>query len=168
MKVYYDAGLKNLAESAGHQGETLTSIIKGSNFKRTHQFLLQVWEAMYRQMFKVFMSNNDADSSVSDFLSGTKANMLECSKRMSESRSSVPLKEYLERSGEAHSTVHKQFTNWVSALTAKDPNWSNFVLRDMLSYLSLFVSMRSGMWKLRLCGIKSMAPLFVAFDRPHY
>ena len=38
----------------------------------------------------------------------------------------------------------------------------------MLSYLSLFVSMCSGMWKLRLSGIKSMAPLFVAFDHPHY
>ena len=38
----------------------------------------------------------------------------------------------------------------------------------MLSYLSLFLSMRSGIWKLRLSGIKSMAPLFVAFDRPHY
>ena len=51
---------------------------------------------------------------------------------------------YLEKSGEANSTVHKQFTNWVSAF----PNWkfwSNFVLRDMLSRLSLFVSMRSGM-----------------------
>lgn len=38
----------------------------------------------------------------------------------------------------------------------------------MLSYLFLFVSMCSGMWKLRLSGIKGMAPLFVAFDRPHY
>ena len=62
MKVYYDAGLKSLAESAGYRDETLTS-----TFKRTHQFLLQVWEAMYRQVFKVFMRNKDADSLVSDF-----------------------------------------------------------------------------------------------------
>ena len=56
-------------------------------------------------------------------------------------------------------------------LKKKDRNWkfwANFVFHDMLSYLSLFVSTRSGMWKLRLSGIKSMAPLFVAFDRPHY
>ena len=122
-------------------------------------------------MFKMFVRNNDEGSSMSDFLSGIKANMLECSKSMGESESSVPLKEYLERNGEAHSTLHKQFTNWVSALTSKHPNWKfwcNFVLCDMLSYLTLFVSMRSGMWKLRLCGIKSMAPLFVVFDRPHY
>ena len=73
MKVHYDADLKNLAESAGHRGETLTSIIKGSSFKKTHQLLLQVWEAMYRQMFKVFMSNNDTDNSVSDFIVGYKS-----------------------------------------------------------------------------------------------
>ena len=39
MKVYYDAGLKDLAESSGHRGETLTSIKKCSSYKRTHQFL---------------------------------------------------------------------------------------------------------------------------------
>ena len=39
MKVYYDAGLKDLAESSG--GETLTSIMKCSSYKRTYQFLLQ-------------------------------------------------------------------------------------------------------------------------------
>ena len=49
MKVYYDAGLKDLAESSGHHVETLTSINKCSSYKRTHQFLLQAWEAMYRQ-----------------------------------------------------------------------------------------------------------------------
>ena len=36
MKVYYDAGLKDLAECSGHRGETLTSIKKCSSYKRTH------------------------------------------------------------------------------------------------------------------------------------
>ena len=40
MKVYYYAGIKDLAESSGHRGETLTSIMKCSSYKRTHQFLL--------------------------------------------------------------------------------------------------------------------------------
>ena len=90
---------------------------------------------------------------------------------MRESESYDPLKEYLERTSEVHSKVHQQFTDWVSAVTEKDPNWkfwANFLFCDMLSYLSLFVSMRSGMWNLRMSGIKSMAPLFVEFDRPHY
>ena len=130
---------------------------------------------MYRQMFKVFMSVRDSDddneSSISDIVSAAKANMLECNKKMSESESCSPLKEYLERTRDVHSKVHEQFTTWVSACKGKDPNWkfwADFVFRDMLSYLSLFLSMRSGLWELGLSGIKSMAPLFVAFDRPHY
>ena len=58
MKVYYDAGIKELAESAGHRGETLTSIHRCSSFKRTHTFLLQAWEALYRHMFMMFNKDN--------------------------------------------------------------------------------------------------------------
>ena len=118
MKVYYDAGLVNLAECSGHRGETLTSIKKCSSYKRTHQFLLQAWEAMYRQMFKAFMSvresDDDNESSISDIVSSAKANMLEC-KRMSESESCSPLKENLERTRDVHSKVHEQFTTWVAS-----------------------------------------------------
>lgn len=96
MKVYYDAGLVNLAESSGHRGETLSSIKKCSSYKRTHQFLLQAWEALYRQMlatFKCVRGSDDRDeSSISDIVSAVKANMLECNKRMSESESCEPLK----------------------------------------------------------------------------
>ena len=42
--------------------------------------------------------------------------MLECNKKMGENDSYDPLKEYLERTREVHSKVHKQFTDWVSAL----------------------------------------------------
>ena len=75
-------------------------------------------------------------SSISDVVSATKANMLECNKRMSESESRSPLKEYLERTGDAYSKVHEQFTTWVSARKGKDPNWkfwADFVVREMLS-----------------------------------
>ena len=112
MKVYYDAGLKDLAESSGRRGETLTFIKKCSSYKRTHQFLLQAWEAMYRQMFISFKCAKDSDDdSVSDFLAAVKANMLECTKNMGESESCEPLKEYLERTRHVHSKMHKQFTD---------------------------------------------------------
>ena len=39
-----------LCESAGHKAETLTSISRCSSFKRTHHFLLHVWEALYWYM----------------------------------------------------------------------------------------------------------------------
>ena len=55
-------------------------------------------------------------------VSATKANMLECSKKMSGSESCDPLNEYLERTREVHSKVHEQFTGWVSPFKEKDPN----------------------------------------------
>ena len=42
------------------------------------------------------------------------------------------------------------------------------MFRDMFSYITLFISIRGGMWNLRLYGVKQVAPLFAAFDRPHY
>ena len=48
MKVYADAGLVQLGSLSGHRAETLTSIIQCSNFRRTHNFLLQAFEAMFR------------------------------------------------------------------------------------------------------------------------
>jgi len=63
MKVYYSAGLKELAAASGFRGETLKKLASCSNFKRTHRFLQQAWEAIYQQMLCSYMqeqSESDA------------------------------------------------------------------------------------------------------------
>jgi len=55
MKVYYSAGLQELAKNSGFQGATLKSLEQCSNFKRTHHILLQTWEAMYRDLLRVYV-----------------------------------------------------------------------------------------------------------------
>ena len=46
MKPYYDAGLKALAGAAGYP---LVAIQSCSQFKRSHNFILETWEAMHVQ-----------------------------------------------------------------------------------------------------------------------
>ena len=171
MKVYYDAGLKDLAESAGHRGKTLSSISRCSSFKRTHQFLLQVWEALYRYMFNLFRASYDDQLSLLNIMSATKANLLECSKTMNESGFESSLKDFVCRTLPDYSKLYDCFCEWVGKLGEHNPNWkfwSGFVFCDLQSYLCLYLSMRGGLWNLRLSGIKALAPLFTAFDRPHY
>lgn len=59
MKPYADAGLVSLGKASGHRAGTLTSLVQASNFWRTHEFLLQAYEAIYR----FFLSLNVASIS---------------------------------------------------------------------------------------------------------
>ena len=57
MKPYADAGLASLGKAAGHRAETLTSLLQASNFRRTHEFLLQAFEAFYRYFLSLFVDH---------------------------------------------------------------------------------------------------------------
>lgn len=48
LKVYFDAGLSDLAKASGYQTNSI-----GSNFKRTHHFLLETWESIYRHFLSL-------------------------------------------------------------------------------------------------------------------
>ena len=169
MKVYFDAGLKELAQSSGFRGETLTSLQRCSNFKRVHQFLLQAWEALYRHL-QTFISDQDEEFYI-DLLSATCAQLCNCNRSCQEQKSPQPLHVFLKDFQSQHPNIFFLFQDWLNKLADKYPNWKfwkNFVFRDMFSYITLFISIRGGMWNLRLYGVKQVAPLFAAFDRPHY
>ena len=58
MKAYYDGGLKALAKASGYP---VASIQTCSQFKRTHQFILEAWEAIYRAMLAKFIEYRDVN-----------------------------------------------------------------------------------------------------------
>ena len=97
MKIYYDAGLKHLAEGCGFRGEILTSLQRCSNFKCTHHFLLQSWEALYRHLLQTYVSTNvEIDEvSLSDIMSAVKGRISQCNKECQESKSIDALREYV-------------------------------------------------------------------------
>ena len=55
MKAYFDAGLKALARTSGYP---VPAIQSSSQFKRSHQFILEAWEALYRAMLTQFVRNS--------------------------------------------------------------------------------------------------------------
>ena len=56
MKAYYDAGLKSIAQASGYPTNQMKAC---SNSKRTHLFLLEVWEALYRAMMESYLEHGN-------------------------------------------------------------------------------------------------------------
>ena len=46
--------------------------------------------------------------------------------------------------------------------------WVQFVYVDAMAYAGLYLAMCGGEWHLRMSSLKTMAPLFTAFDHPTY
>ena len=51
IKIYFDAGLSDLAKASGDLPRSV-----GTNFKWTHRFLLESWEALYSVLMGNFLS----------------------------------------------------------------------------------------------------------------
>ena len=156
-KIYFDAGLKQIAAASGHRGETLTSIQKCSHFKKTHCFILQAWEGLYVHMVQVFLEANPE-------VLNTAGEILEQSKI-------TGIGSAFQSSMDKLLKIRMQFSTFASEMADTDPNWKfwhEFVSLNGFSYIALFASIRSANWNLRIGSLKLMAPVLRAFDRPTY
>ena len=62
--------MKQVAAACGFNGEPLTSLQRCSNFKNTHYFVVEVWEALYLEMLdKFLLENNKANSLLHEIIS---------------------------------------------------------------------------------------------------
>ncbi len=153
MKIYYYAGLKQLAQACGFRAETLRSLEKCSNFSRTHTFLLQAWQAL----FWASIASVNPDKPTQDEFSFDNSEVHEILKSVE----SFLFKTKFNLS--FHINVEEKC---ISDDSIKF--WYQFIFRDCLCYIQLFIAIRCQNWDLRCSSLKQMAPLFFAYDRTTY
>ena len=159
MKPYFDAGLKAMAQSAGYP---LPAIQTCGQFKRTHHFILEVWEAIYRVMVLKFEEVNSHMTCVhsQDILVLPIENFHSM------------FNNYLYLNSPKYKKYFENFQTFIQKMVCSDDTWRfwvQFVFQDAMAYISLFLAIRSGNWALiRVASLKSMAAVFTAFDYGTY
>ena len=161
MKPYFDAGLKDLAKVAGYPVAAIKSC---GQFKRTHHFLMEAWEAVYRSILRAFFNQSDSDLLQQSIVD----NLLQL---QGESQTDFQhgYNKYLEEQTRSFPT--DKFKAFIQTMASLDDTWKfwiEFVFQDAMAYIMLYLAMRSGNWQLRMASIKLMAPLFTAFDHNTY
>ena len=160
IKPYFDMGLRELARASGYP---VAAIQACSQFKRTHRFLIEAWQALYLVMVQRYIEvNKEGDSPFLDFAQNVSLQLQSCDfiATLTQLRETVQVSMY-----------HSNFQYFVNEMANKDINWKfwkQFVFEDMLAYICLYLAIRSGCWELRLASIKLMAPIFTAFDHQTY
>lgn len=161
MKPYFDIGLKELAQAAGYP---VAAIQCCSQFKRTHVFIMEVWQAIYLVMLQKYIDANTKQSG-SDYTEIVQDACLH-----------IKSSNFLNKLNELRDRLQQfeyqcRFKSFLDAKASQDPNWKfwkQFVFEVGLAYIGLFLAIRSGNWDLRLASIKLMAPIFTAFDHQTY
>ena len=124
-----------LAKACGHRGETLTALQKCTNFKRTHHFLLQAWQSLYRSMIMAFMTDHpDCFQDIPTLLQST-------------STSPDTVLNILQNTLTTSKELEK-FYSFVEHQCANDDTWkfwAQFVFEDCMAYVGLFLSVRLGL-----------------------
>lgn len=166
MKVYFCAGLKELAKASGYRGSTLSSLETSGSFKRTHNFLLQAWEALYREMLQAFCTA--ATPNITDVFAAAKCIL---STSIDENRSPQQVMKRISVLIQ-DSNIHANFLRFQEEQSECDDTWKfwvRFVMQDCYAYIGLYyIAIRGSNWKLRISSLKQMAPLISAFDRDTY
>ena len=172
MKPYYDAGLKSMAEVAGYP---VSAIQNCSQFKRTHHFILEAWEAVYRAMLTKYMDTQlpDTESNTGTSIQEIISKELQALHQTRDMDSSFRerFNKTILKINSLTESIYDSFNLFLQDMCTRDDTWKlwvQFILTDAMAYVTLFLSIRSGDWQLRMAGMKLMAPIFTAFDHPTY
>ena len=166
VKPYFETGLKELAKACKYP---LAAIKSCSQFKRSHNFILEAWESVYRVMVERFTESSNAPLTTDCVAQAMKditsagANKGDTSKLINNIASFKAVF--------SESNFFDKLKIFVNELSSKDPTWkfwSQFVFKDALAYVALFLAIRSGDWDLKMASVRLMAPIFSAYDHLNY
>ncbi|CAG2218428.1 unnamed protein product [Mytilus edulis] len=154
MKLYLDAGLKELIELF-HHGAVGASVMQATNFDKTHHFLMQVWEAFYLQQISAILKyaeeNDLNDQSEENYIK--KVSFILQNQELSQD-------EKIQQHLALMSHFSLQFKNLCCRLSEQNENWKfwhDFIHYHGFIYVSYFLSIRSGNWHLRNYCLKHVA-----------
>lgn len=142
---------------------------------------MQICEAIFQHMLTCFMKHRNGHTLLQNFPS----NCFQSSRIVSaiadileDINSDCTPNEVCTKIQSVTSTITKEYSQlqdeflaFVNHLSSVDDNWLfwvRFVLEDVVSYMCLYIGIRTRSWDLRMAGIKDMSPLFLVFDRPTY
>lgn len=144
MKPFFEAGLKDLADAGGYPTKSIQSC---SQFKRTHRFLLEAWQAMYHGMLQSFLANSPLDKhSMQEKIAST---LQELDKTHYDE---VALYSIIRSFEEERTNFDEKFSHYVKEKSKGDDTWkfwSSFVFEDCQPYIALFIAIRSENWHLK-------------------
>lgn len=142
IKPYYDAGLRSLAMAAGYPAASIQST---SQFKQTHSFILEAWEAVYRVMLAQYIDFRDQQGCSSS------TNLLE---EISDYLQSIPSENFshvfnqnLVALDDSINTEFDDLKAFICERARHDDTWRfwvQFTFTDAMAYVGLFLAMRSG------------------------
>ena len=170
MKVFYEAGIKQIAEATGYCGETLMSLANCSNFKRTNTFLLQPHEAFLCEII-TFMKS-ECEPALTGITNQVVLILEQCTNKELASERTIceSFKEInILLSSPPVRQVYKHFLRFIESRCSNDNMWLlwvRFTMIDCMAYIALFLAIRSRNWPLRMMGIKLMGPSLVFLIGP--
>ena len=175
MKVFWEAGLKEVAKLK-HKSATFQKLSTCSNLKRTHRFLIQIYEALYIYKIKIFMEQrkqnaHDCSFSSSEIMQIVRDVVVKL-ERADANFSNV--QDFIQKQKDIEKTLSglaTEFETWSSSMSGKYKTfafWNRFLQEDMFFYIQLFFGIRSRNWNWQMAALKKIAQLFHAFDRYNY
>ena len=132
MKPYFHMGLKELARAAGYPVAAIQSC---SQFKRTHYFVIEIWQALYLVMLQWFIDADMQQGNPSSYYTDIVQN---ATLHLKSSDFVVKLNQL--RNQLQQSAYYDKFNSFIDAMACKGPNWKfwkQFVFEDHLVFTHL-------------------------------